>query len=182
MQPYGLVTHSRRWYLTGADSVSGDVRTFRLDRITDPRVLPGSFELPRGLDPAAHVLAGLARAPYAHDVSVRVQGTPARVRSVLPGGLAVVAELGPESPAGTAGPDDNGPDEMRPDERGPHENGPDENGPAPGGGWCRVLIHAERLEWIPAAIGCPFVIERPGELRDLVRDLAELLASSASAA
>ena len=88
-----------------------------------------------------------------------------------------MAELGAESPAGPARPDENAPYENALD-----ENGPGGRGPAPGGGWCRVLIHAERLEWIPAAIGCPFVIERPGELRDLVRDLAELLASSASAA
>src|ERR1022692_2077185 len=50
--PYGIVVHSGRWYVTGADSASGEVRTFRLDRIETATVLPGSFEIPAGFDPA----------------------------------------------------------------------------------------------------------------------------------
>lgn len=50
--------------------------------------------------------------------------------------------------------------------------------------WLRVELRAERLHWIPpllAALDCPFVIDRPTELRDLVRALADRLVLDASA-
>ena len=75
VHPYGLVVHSGRWYVTGADSTSGEVRTFRLDRIKSATLSPGRFEVPAGFDPAARVLSGLAEVPYLHEVSVLVQGT-----------------------------------------------------------------------------------------------------------
>ena len=40
LHPYGLVAHSGRWYVTGADPGIGEDRTFRLDRIADARTLP----------------------------------------------------------------------------------------------------------------------------------------------
>src|SRR6201981_1771645 len=52
LHPYGLVAHSGRWYVTGADPGIGQDRTFRLDRIADIRNLPGSFEPPPRLAPA----------------------------------------------------------------------------------------------------------------------------------
>lgn len=57
----------------------GEDRTFRLDRITDARTLPGSFEPPADLDPARPV--GLATAPYRHEAAVCVQGTAEHIRS-----------------------------------------------------------------------------------------------------
>ena len=63
LHPYGLVAHSGRWYVTGADPGIGQDRTFRLDRIADTRTLPGSFEPPAGFDPAQRVLSGLAKTP-----------------------------------------------------------------------------------------------------------------------
>jgi hypothetical protein len=50
------------------------------------------------------------------------------------------------------------------------------------GGWLRVDLRAERLDWVPAVLASidrPFVIERPDELRGLVIALAERLAASA---
>ena len=57
-------------------------------------------------------------------------------------------------------------------------------GSAGRGGWLRVDLRAERLDWVPAvlvSIDRPFVIERPDELRGLVIALAERLAASARA-
>jgi hypothetical protein len=88
VRPYGIVAHSGRWYVTRADSASGEVRTFRLDRIENAAVLPGSFEVPVGFDPAARVLSGLAETPYLHEVSLRVRGTVEQVRARLPAGIA----------------------------------------------------------------------------------------------
>jgi predicted DNA-binding transcriptional regulator YafY len=155
LHPYGLVAHSGRWYVTGADPEIGEDRTFRLDRVTDARTLPGSFEPPAGLDPAQRVLTGLAKAPYRHEVTVRIHGTAEQIRARLPASIAVVQEL---PPAGGA------------------------DGET--GRWYRVELHAEHLNWVPpllASLDRPFVIERPDELRGLVIALAERLATSSRA-
>jgi predicted DNA-binding transcriptional regulator YafY len=96
VDPYGIVVHSGRWYVTGADSASGEVRTFRLDRIETATVLPGSFDVPAGFDPATRVLSGLAEVPYQHEVSLRVLGPAEQVRARLPAGIATVLQI-PES-------------------------------------------------------------------------------------
>ncbi|WP_433657805.1 helix-turn-helix transcriptional regulator [Nocardia sp. CA-128927] len=92
LHPYGLVAHSGRWYVTGSDPAIGEDRTFRLDRITAARTLPGSFEPPDGFDPAERVLTGLATAPYRHEVTLRIQGTPEQIRTRLPASIAIVGE------------------------------------------------------------------------------------------
>ncbi|MCW2932499.1 MAG: Helix-turn-helix type 11 domain protein [Actinomycetia bacterium] len=153
LHPYGLVAHSGRWYVTGADPGIGEDRTFRLDRVTDARVLPGSFEPPAGLDPAERVLSGLAAAPYRHHVILRIQGTAEQVRTVLPASVATVADAPPAS-------------------------GEDQQA----GRWLRVELRAERLDWLPpllASLDQPFSIEQPDDLRDLVAALADRLSASA---
>ncbi len=151
LQPYGLVAHSGRWYVTGADSASGELRTFRLDRIATIRPQPGTFDVPAGFTPADQVLTSLAATPWRHRVSVRVQGPLEHVRSRLPAALATVTPI----PNGESG----------------GEPGPE--------GWVRVELRAEELDWVPpllAALDRPFVIERPDVLRDLVRSLSHRLA------
>ncbi|MEJ7648976.1 MAG: YafY family protein [Nakamurella sp.] len=54
--------------------------------------------------------------------------------------------------------------------------------PGPDPDWTTVRIHAQRLDWIPgvlAGLGVPFVIDRPDELRGLVRSLAADLSAAA---
>ncbi|MEU9088562.1 YafY family protein [Streptomyces sp. NPDC048428] len=153
LHPHGIVAHSGRWYVTAADPAAGEDRTFRLDRISGVRTLPGSFEPRAGLDPAKRVLTGLATAPYRHEVTLRVQGTAEEIHTRLPAGIAIVEELSPS--------DDAGPETGR---------------------WSRVDLRVERLDWLPAVLASldrPFVIERPDELRGLVEALAERLADSA---
>lgn len=152
VRPYGIVAHSGRWYLVGEDSSREEVRTFRLDRITRARTLPGTFEVPAGFDPGARVLDSLAGVPRRHEVSVRVRGGVEHVRSRLPAGIATVEEI-PDD-AGAAGP-----------------------GSEPAG-WVRVRLGAERLGWVAAALAGverPFVVERPEALREEVRALARRL-------
>ena len=93
VHPYGIVAHSGHWYLTGADSASGGIRTFRLDRIARLELQPGTFDVPDGFSPVEHLLAGLAKAPHRHTVSLLVQGTGELVRSRFPVGIATVHEL-----------------------------------------------------------------------------------------
>lgn len=92
LHPYGVVNHSGRWYVTGVDPEIGEDRTFRLDRIADARALPGSFEPPAELNPAQRVLTSMARAPYRHDVTLRIQGTIEQIRQRLPASVAEVQE------------------------------------------------------------------------------------------
>jgi predicted DNA-binding transcriptional regulator YafY len=153
LHPYGLVVHSGRWYVTGADAEIGEDRTFRLDRIADARTRPGSFEPPVEQDPAQRILSGFAEAPYRHEVTLRIQGTAEQIRARLPASVAIVAE------PPTAG-------------RAAAQTGP----------WLRVELRVERLDWLPqvlASLDRPFAIERPDELRGLVAALAGRLAASA---
>ncbi|HSZ43635.1 MAG TPA: YafY family protein [Trebonia sp.] len=153
LHPYGLVTHSGRWYVTGADPGIGEDRTFRLDRIADVRTRPGSFEPPAGFDPAQRLLSGLAAAPYRHQVTLRIQATAEQIRARLPASVAIIEELPPADGA------DSGTES-----------------------WFRVELRAQRLDWVPpvlASLDRPFLVERPDELRDLIAALADRLAAAA---
>jgi predicted DNA-binding transcriptional regulator YafY len=90
LEPYGVVALRGRWYATGLDSHSGQVRSFRLDRITNAAVQEGQFSVPAGFDPAAQVTAAVSGASYRHAISVRVRGREQVVRMRLPGSIATV--------------------------------------------------------------------------------------------
>lgn len=90
LHPYGIVAHSGRWYVTGPDSASGELRTFRLDRITRVEIAAGTFAVPDDFDPAGVVLTALAATPWRHEVVVEVQGTADDVRARLPRATATV--------------------------------------------------------------------------------------------
>jgi predicted DNA-binding transcriptional regulator YafY len=172
--PYGIVAHSGRWYISGADSSSGQVRTFRLDRVGHPRVMPGSFELPDGFNPADHVLSALAGTPWAHEVSLRIRGTLEQIRSRLPEGIATI-EAHALPPA-------KGIDRPASGDAPPLGVDPTTSIHA-GGDWFRVRLRVEQLNWLPgvlAALDCPFVIDNPLELRELVLSLAERLSAAAA--
>jgi len=169
LHPYGLVAHSGRWYVTGADPGIGEDRTFRLDRIADVRTRPGSFEPPAGFDPAQHFLSGLATTPYQHEVTLRIQATVEQIRARFPASVALIEELPPadgaESGAGDSGTGDCGTSDA---------------GPQP---WFRVELRAQHLDWVPpvlASLDRPFLVERPDELRDLIAALAHRLAAAAA--
>ena len=91
LNPYGIVAHSGRWYVTGADSVSNEVRNFRLDRIESATPQQGTFTVPPGFDPTHRVLTGLAEVPYQHEVSVRIKAKREEIR--LPPGVATMEDL-----------------------------------------------------------------------------------------
>ncbi|MEU8242473.1 WYL domain-containing protein [Actinoplanes missouriensis] len=90
LDPYGLVFHGGRWFVTGHDHDRGEVRTFRLDRITAVEALEGSFEVPAGFDPAARVAAGLATGAWRHEVSVLLDTTVEEARRRVPPTVATL--------------------------------------------------------------------------------------------
>ncbi|MFB7715953.1 helix-turn-helix transcriptional regulator [Nocardia sp. NPDC056100] len=150
VHPYGLVAHSDRWYLTGRDSRSAEVRRFRLDRITTATALSETFTPPEEFEPSAHLLAALATAPYRHEVSVRVQGTADQIRSLLPEAIATLHDI------------DSSPADPEQWVR------------------VRIQAEQlEWIPPLLAGLNRPFVIEHPAELNDAVRALADRLTAAA---
>ncbi|MCP9947587.1 helix-turn-helix transcriptional regulator [Actinomadura madurae] len=92
LDPYGLVFHSGRWYVTGHDHRSGEIRTFRIDRVASAEPGTARFEPPAGLDPVQHVTRSLAAVPYAHEVEVLLETTIAEARRRIPAATATLAE------------------------------------------------------------------------------------------
>ncbi|MFE3003249.1 helix-turn-helix transcriptional regulator [Nocardia sp. NPDC059246] len=149
VHPYGLVAHSGRWYLTGMDSNSDELRQFRLDRITTVTTLPGTFTPPAGFEPTEHLMSALATAPYRYEVSIRVQGTLTEVRPLLPAAIATMHEI------------DSLPDThpwVRVRIRAEQLD------------WIPPVL---------AGLNRPFVIEHPDALNDAVRALARRLTAAA---
>ncbi|MDI6103381.1 YafY family protein [Actinoplanes sp. NEAU-A12] len=91
LDPYGLVFHGGRWFVTGHDHERGTVRTFRLDRISGATLRDGAFEVPAGFDPAAHVAAGLATGNWRHEVSVLLHTDLEQARRRIPPTVATLS-------------------------------------------------------------------------------------------
>ncbi|GAA2171649.1 helix-turn-helix transcriptional regulator [Actinomadura napierensis] len=92
LDPYGLVFHSGRWYVTGHDHRSGEVRTFRVDRIASAEPGSATYEIPAGIDPVQHVTRSLAGVPYAHEVEVLLETTLDQARRRIPATVATLTE------------------------------------------------------------------------------------------
>ncbi|MDQ0811511.1 putative DNA-binding transcriptional regulator YafY [Streptomyces sp. B3I7] len=144
--PYGLVAHGGRWYLTAADPAAGEAEV-------------RTFRLDRVSKVTA--LPGSFEPPADFDPVAAVRDGLARTPWTHEVHLRVRADeqhIRRHLPATVATlsplPSDDGPD------------------------WTDVRFRAERLDWIPAVLAAldrPFVIERPAELRALVRSLAHRL-------
>jgi predicted DNA-binding transcriptional regulator YafY len=75
VEPFRLVPLGRRWYLVAYDLHRHDWRSFRLDRLTDPRRTGARFrprELPAD-DAAAYVRAKLRTLPTSYEVELLVE-------------------------------------------------------------------------------------------------------------
>ncbi|SDL83588.1 transcriptional regulator [Franzmannia pantelleriensis] len=72
LNPYGLVYREGRWYVSGWCHLRRDLRSFRLDRITEATLLEASFERPADFDAAEHLANSITSLPRAIAVSVRL--------------------------------------------------------------------------------------------------------------
>ena len=97
------------------------------------------------------MLSGLARAPYRHQVTLRIQATAEQIRARLPASVAIIEEAAADA-------DPQAGRWLRVDLRAERLD------------WLPAVL---------ASIDRPFVIERPDELRGLVIALAERLVTSA---
>jgi predicted DNA-binding transcriptional regulator YafY len=92
LDPYGLVLHSGRWYVTGRDGKSGELRTFRVDRVSEALLSGVSFDPPADFDPVQHVTRSLAAVPYAHEIEVVLATTLENAQRRIPPTVATLAE------------------------------------------------------------------------------------------
>jgi predicted DNA-binding transcriptional regulator YafY len=94
VEPYRLVVLAGRWYLLAFDGDRDDWRTFRVDRVRDPRATVGTFA-PRALpaEPVAFVRRSIERAPGHHQVVADVERDARSVTAAI-GRWAEVEELG----------------------------------------------------------------------------------------
>ncbi|WP_433257337.1 helix-turn-helix transcriptional regulator [Streptosporangium sp. CA-135522] len=92
LDPYGIVFHSGRWYVAGFDHASGEMRTFRVDRVASAARTGTAFEVPADFDPVAHVLGSLAAVPYRHEVKVLLATTMEEAARRIPASTATLTE------------------------------------------------------------------------------------------
>ena len=96
VDPYRLVLLGRRWYLVAWDLTRFDWRTFRLDRLAEPRAT-GARAVPRRLpaqDAAEFVRSSIDSIPSRHHVEVLIGATAAVVRERI-GPWGTLEDLGP---------------------------------------------------------------------------------------
>ena len=91
VEPHRMVSMGRRWYLVAYDRTRQDWRSFRVDRITEPRTSGQTFrprELPAA-DALSFVQAGIRRMPQRYAVRI-VFDTDAAVVAAFAGHWATV--------------------------------------------------------------------------------------------
>jgi len=94
LDPFGVVFHGGRWYVTGRDHSRGDIRTFRLDRIEAVATRDPNFEVPPDFDAVDHVVSGLAKVPYRWEIAVRIEAPPDAVRQAVPRSVGTLTRTG----------------------------------------------------------------------------------------
>ena len=85
VEPHRMVSMGRRWYLVAYDRTRQDWRSFRVDRISEPRTSGQRFrprELPAA-DALSFVQAGIRRMPQRYDVRVVLDATVEQVAALV---------------------------------------------------------------------------------------------------
>ena len=97
VEPHRLVHTGRRWYLVARDNDRDDWRTFRADRIDDPRPTGIRFTPRDPPDAAAFVAESVTAAPYRFRTRVQVHAPAHVVAESVPPTTGIVEAVGPDS-------------------------------------------------------------------------------------
>jgi predicted DNA-binding transcriptional regulator YafY len=81
IEPYGVVHTDGRWYVAGRCLLRQDLRTFRLDRISQPEIGEESFEPAAGFDIKAYLNKGMPFVQSTFAIEVWVDLPAAETRS-----------------------------------------------------------------------------------------------------
>ncbi|MFT3872442.1 MAG: WYL domain-containing protein [Nocardioides sp.] len=106
VEPVGMVTAERRWYLLAWDVDREDWRTFRLDRARAVTASTWRFPAREHPDPAAYVQRSVTAAPYRFVARVLVAAPAEMVRGQLSARAATVTPVDEGSCELVAGADD----------------------------------------------------------------------------
>lgn len=68
--PYGLAWRGGAWYAVGMCQLRHGLRSFRLDRVGEVKLLDETFRRPPGFDALDELLRSIAAIPYAHAIDV----------------------------------------------------------------------------------------------------------------
>lgn len=68
--PYGLAFRGGAWYTVGMCHLRKDLRSFRLDRIGEIKLLAQHFDRPPGFDPLEQLAFAIANIPRSHTIEV----------------------------------------------------------------------------------------------------------------
>jgi predicted DNA-binding transcriptional regulator YafY len=89
---YGLVFHANKWYAVSYCHLRHDLRSFRLDRVQQSRVLDTTFEPPADFDPLAYLLNTIANVPGTWHIEVLLKTTMEYARERVPAATAILEE------------------------------------------------------------------------------------------
>ncbi len=70
LDPYGLALREGLWYVVGHCHLRGGLRSFRLDRMQEVRMLEQRFKRPQNFDAVAHLTFSIATLPRAYTAEV----------------------------------------------------------------------------------------------------------------
>jgi predicted DNA-binding transcriptional regulator YafY len=89
---YGLVYHAGFWYAAAYCHLRNDLRTFRLDRVANARLLETTFDPPDDFDALDYLLTGIAGMPGTWHVEVLLKIGLQEARDRVPNDVALLAE------------------------------------------------------------------------------------------
>jgi predicted DNA-binding transcriptional regulator YafY len=93
VEPYSVLYHDGRWYMVGHCRLRLAVRSFRLDRMLEVRILENHFHRPASFDARAYLRESLPFAPSAFKVEVWLELPLEEARwRVMPHKMALEAE------------------------------------------------------------------------------------------
>ncbi|MBZ0281560.1 MAG: YafY family transcriptional regulator [Anaerolineae bacterium] len=82
--PYGIVFNDGYWYTAGYCHLRHDLRTFRLDRVTELEISDGSFERPTDFDVMGHVLHSITSFSGADQLEIFLETTMECAQEIFP--------------------------------------------------------------------------------------------------
>jgi predicted DNA-binding transcriptional regulator YafY len=94
IEPLGLVARRGRWYVPARASETGELRTFRADRMEGAAIGDPVAPPEPGFDPAAHVVQMLARLPWGWEIEVQVDAPVGEIAARVPATMAELSEDG----------------------------------------------------------------------------------------
>ena len=92
VDPWAVVVRHGRWYLLCHAHAPDALRAYRIDRVGDVEILPGTFAPPPDLDPVALLEEHLA-VGWEHDVEVVFDAPPEELRRYVPRALGRLEPL-----------------------------------------------------------------------------------------